>query len=124
MTSTRQDLAAYESNGVRGLVVLVTLLSLGCFVLAWVGRHALTAVLGIGLLDVLLAVTTALIPRWTRSWYERNRKLVRLFDQQRVGHVGPPPPHPPPPLGGPATSGRQRGKGGADTQVDGVDEAP
>lgn len=99
MASKRRGLAAYEANGVKGFVVLVALLSLGCFILAWVQRGTPGAALAMVVMGIPLAVAAALIPRWTKSWYEKNRRLVDLYDQQRAGQVGPPPPPPPPPAG-------------------------
>ncbi|MGW7407360.1 hypothetical protein ACWGI9_27200 [Streptomyces sp. NPDC054833] len=106
MASTRRGLAAYEANGVKGLAVFIGLLSLGCFLLAWALRDKPGAALAMVVLGIPLAVAAALIPRWTKRWYEKNRRLVDLYDQQRAGQVGPPPPAPPP---GP--SNRHSGEG-------------
>ncbi|MFE3162754.1 hypothetical protein [Streptomyces sp. NPDC059224] len=95
LASKRRGLAAYESNGIRGLVVLVAVLSVGCLVLAWALRHGpFAAVVLAALFAVALAVLAAFVPSLTRRWYEKNRRLVDLYDQQRAGGVGPPPPPP------------------------------
>ncbi|WP_151479358.1 hypothetical protein [Streptomyces albicerus] len=96
MASKRRGLAAYEANGVKGFAVFVALLSLGCFIVAWVQRDTPGTALAMVMLGIPLAVTAALIPRWTKRWYEKNRRLVDLYDQQRAGQVGPPPPPPAP----------------------------
>ncbi|MFC7894665.1 hypothetical protein [Streptomyces sp. NPDC057381] len=94
----RRGIETYESNGVRGLAVFIGLLSLGCFVLVGVLRDRSIAGLAVlGILGVALAVAAVLVPRWLRRWYERDRRLVDLYDRQRSGHVGPPPPPPPAP---------------------------
>ncbi|MGW0827456.1 hypothetical protein [Streptomyces sp. NPDC002845] len=97
MASIRQRLAAYEASGVKGLVTLTALLSLGFLALAWAARDSLEGLIVLSTVAACLAVAAALLPRWLKRWYERNRELVRLYDRQRFGHVGPPPP--PPPLG-------------------------
>lgn len=97
MASKRRGVSAYEANGIRGLVVFAAVLSLGCFTLAWKLRDSPTTVLALMLVVVgaALGVAAGLIPRWTKQWYEKNRQLVDLYDQQRSGQVGPPPPTPP-----------------------------
>ncbi|MEU9972441.1 hypothetical protein [Streptomyces sp. NPDC051014] len=95
LASKRRALAAYESNGVRGLVVLASVLGAGCLVLAWALRNGpVGAVVAAILFAVALAVAAALVPSLTRRWYEKNRRLVDLHDRQRAGAVGPPPPPP------------------------------
>jgi hypothetical protein len=103
IASARRNVTAYETNnGAKGLVVFVALLSLGFFLLTWVQRDSPGAALALATAGVSLGVVATLTPRWMRQWYERNRRLVRLYDQQRSGRVGPPPPppplSPPPPL--------------------------
>lgn len=97
MASKRRGVAAYEAKGIRGLVVFVASLSLGCFTLAWTVRDSPTTVLAMMLVAVgaALGVAAGMTPRWTKKWYEENRQLVDLYDQQRFGQVGPPPPPPP-----------------------------
>ncbi|MFG2683277.1 hypothetical protein [Streptomyces sp. NPDC048392] len=99
MASTRRKLAAYEENpnGGRNLAAVLTLVSLGCLVLAGVLRDRPGAAVAMVVLGVPFAVVAALTPRWMRRWYEKNRRLMDLHDQQRAGRVGPPPPpgHPP-----------------------------
>ncbi|MER5520421.1 hypothetical protein [Streptomyces sp. NPDC002763] len=102
LASKRRGLAAYETNGIRGLVALVAVLSVGCLVVAWALRHGpVAAVVLAALFAVALAVLAVLIPSLTRRWYEKNRRLVDLYDQQRAGRVGPPPPPPGPVPGSP-----------------------
>lgn len=102
VASKRRGLAAYQSNGIRGLVVLAALLSVGCLVLAWKLRHGPGAVVvPAALFAVALAVLAVLVPSLARRWYEKNRRLVDLYDQQRAGRVGPPPPPPGPTPGSP-----------------------
>ena len=102
----RRNVTAYETHGSKGLVIFAALLSLGFLVLAWVARDSLGGAIALVVVAALLAVVAALIPRWMKSWYERNRQKVTQFNQQRSQRVGPPPP--PPPLGG----GMQGGQGG------------
>ncbi|WP_328768968.1 hypothetical protein [Streptomyces sp. NBC_00286] len=99
IAAVRRRLAAYEASGAKGLVVLTALLSLGFLALAWVARGSLGGVIILSMVAVCLAVVAVLIPRWLTRWYEKNRQLIRLYDQQRHGHVGPPPPPPPHPNG-------------------------
>jgi hypothetical protein len=101
VASARRGLAAYESNGVKGFAVFIALLSVGCFIIAWALRDTPGAALAMVVLGIPLAVTAALTPRWMKRWYEKNRRLVDLYDQQRAGQVGPPLPPPPP---GPAAN--------------------
>ncbi|MEU5308764.1 hypothetical protein [Streptomyces sp. NPDC021562] len=98
MASKRRGLAAYEANGIKGFVVFIAVLSLGCFILAWVLRDSPNTPLAVmaAVLGIAVAVAAALTPRWMKQWYEKNRRLVDLYDQQRSGQVGPPPPPPPP----------------------------
>jgi hypothetical protein len=110
MASKRRGLAAYEANGVRGFAVFIALLSLAFFALAWMQRDTPGAALALMVLGIPLAVTAALTPRWMRRWYEKNRRLVDLYDQQRAGQVGPPPP--PPPLRPPGPTDRHPGEWG------------
>ncbi|WP_406173048.1 hypothetical protein [Streptomyces sp. NBC_00996] len=98
MASARQGLAAYETNGVKGFAAFIGLLGLGCFALAWAGRDTLGVALFMVVMGILLAVVAALTPGWRKRWYEKNRRLVELYDQQRAGQVGPPPPPPPGPV--------------------------
>ncbi|MFC8965110.1 hypothetical protein [Streptomyces sp. NPDC057094] len=97
MTAARRGVTAYEANGAKRFALVVALLSLGCFIVAGVLRGRPGAALAVLVVfAVPLAVTAALIPRWMKRWYEKNRRLVDLYDQQRIGQVGPPPPPPGP----------------------------
>ncbi|MFD5154514.1 hypothetical protein [Streptomyces mutabilis] len=94
----RRGIEAYETNGVRGLAVFCGLLSLGCFVLVGVLRgKSLAGLAVLAILGITLAVAAVLVPRLLRHWYERDRRLVDLYDRQRSGWVAPPPPPPPAP---------------------------
>lgn len=105
--SARRNVTAYETNGSRGLAIFAALLSVGFLALAWAARGSLGGVIALLVVAALLAVVAALIPRWMRSWYERNQQKVARFSQQRSQQWGPPPP--PPPFGG---GGMQDGPGG------------
>jgi hypothetical protein len=97
MTSARRGVTAYEANGTKRFALVVALLSLGCFVVAGMLRDRPGAALAVLVVFAIpLAVTAALIPRWMKRWYEKNRRLVDLYDQQRIGQLGPPPPPPGP----------------------------
>ncbi|MFB7085445.1 hypothetical protein [Streptomyces sp. NPDC056296] len=111
MASTRRKLTAYEenANGGRRLAVVLALLSLGCFALAWVLHDRPGAAVALASLGAPLAVVAALTPRWMRRWYEKNRRLMDLHDQQRAGRGGP---VPPPPAPGPPTDRRPGDEGG------------
>ncbi|WP_432099607.1 hypothetical protein [Streptomyces sp. WAC 04229] len=107
--SARQNMTAYETHGSRGLVVLAALLGAASLVLAWVARESVGGALALLAVAALLGVVAALIPRWMRNWYERNRRKAARFDQQRSQRWGPPPPPAPPP---PARGDQQGGHGG------------
>ncbi|MGW2765203.1 hypothetical protein [Streptomyces sp. NPDC001275] len=95
IASKRRGIEAYQANGVTGLAVFLALLSLGCFIVAWALRETPGAAVAMVLFGIPLGLTAALTPRWMKRWYERNRQLVELHDQQRAGPVGPPQPPPP-----------------------------
>jgi predicted small integral membrane protein len=107
--AARRNVTAFETNGSRGLVIFVALLSIGFVALAWVARDSLGGAIALLVMAGLLAVVAALIPRLMRSWYERNQQRVARFSQQRSQQWGPPPP--PPPFNG----GGQDGSGGSGT---------
>ncbi|MET7588684.1 hypothetical protein ACFYPQ_33185 [Streptomyces sp. NPDC005522] len=95
MAAARRGVTTYEATGAKRFALVVALLSLGCCVLAGVLHDRPGAALAVFVvLAVPLAVTAVLIPRWMRRWYEKNKRLVDLYDQQRTGQVGPPPPPP------------------------------
>lgn len=97
MMSARRGVTAYEADGAKSSALVVALLSLGCFIVAGALRDRPGAALAVLVVfAVPLAVTAALIPRWMKRRYEKNRRLVDLHDRQRIGRVGPPPPPPPP----------------------------
>lgn len=97
MASTRRGVTAYETNGAKRFAFFVALLSLGCFVVAGVLRDRPGAALAVLVIFAIpLAAIATLIPRWMKRWYEKNRQLVDLYDQQRIGQIGPPPPPPGP----------------------------
>ncbi|MEU2622132.1 hypothetical protein ABZ642_29080 [Streptomyces sp. NPDC007157] len=93
--SARQGMAAYESHGSRGLVVIAALFGIGSLLLAWVARQVPAASVALLLGAVAMAVVAVLVPRWMKSWYERSRRLVDGFEQQRSRRWGSPPPPPP-----------------------------
>lgn len=98
LASARRGVTTYEANGAKKFALCVALLSGGCFAVAGVLRDRPGAALAVLVVfGVPLAVTAVLIPRWMKRWYEKNRRLVELHDQQRTGPGGPPPPPPPPP---------------------------
>ncbi|MEU1690586.1 hypothetical protein [Streptomyces hirsutus] len=98
--SARQNMAAYETHGSRGLVIIAALLGIAFLVLAWVAREALGGAIALLVAAALMGVVAILTPRWMRSWYEYNRRKVTRFNQQRSQQWGPPPPPAPPPSTG------------------------
>ncbi|MGY0067890.1 hypothetical protein ACWZEH_13885 [Streptomyces sp. QTS137] len=93
--SARQNMAAYETHGSRGLVIIASLLGLAFLALAWAAREALGGTIALLVAAALMGGVAALTPRWMRNWYEYNRRKVTRFNQQR-GSPPPPPPAPPP----------------------------
>ncbi|MGW1052028.1 hypothetical protein [Streptomyces sp. NPDC002521] len=111
VASKRRGLGAYEANGSKKFAVFIAVLSLGCFVLAWVLRDRPGAALAmVVVLGIPLAVAAALTPKWMKRWYEKNRRLVDLYDQERAGLVEPPSPPPLPGLSGPGHPGDGSGQ--------------
>ncbi|MFJ6566800.1 hypothetical protein ACIQNU_05235 [Streptomyces sp. NPDC091292] len=104
--SARRSITAYETHGATSVVVLVALLSLGCFVLVWVRRDVPGPAVGLAVVGAALAATALLTPRLMKRWYERNRQTVARFEQARNQQWGPPPPPP-----GKGTHPDQRGEG-------------
>ncbi|WRZ90048.1 hypothetical protein OHB54_13835 [Streptomyces sp. NBC_01007] len=96
MASARRGVTTYGANGAKASALFVALLSLGCFIVSGVLRDRPGAALAVLVVfAVPLAVTAVLIPQWMKHWYERNRRLVDPYGQQRIGRIG----HPPPPPG-------------------------
>ncbi|MCT9009401.1 hypothetical protein [Streptomyces rhizosphaerihabitans] len=117
MASARRGLIAYEAHGARGFALLVGLLGLGSLIVAGVLRDRPGAAFAVLLVFAIpFTVTAAFIPRWMKRWYEKNRRLVDLYDQQRTGWVEPPPPPPGPSGRGPGTGNGFNARGRNSTE--------